>query len=282
MIYFPLKHRLRNRLRSSFLRRWVLTYRHLGLRQDDVMLASYPKSGTTWMAFMLAQLLWRKGREQTLVDSRYLPAIGSHHLAERQLPDGGRLIRTHERFRPSYRKAIYIVRDGRDAVVSMYWHIKRATGMEATFSEFLDSYLAGRFSGAGAWHEHVGGWLESPSFSEGNVHVVRFEDMKRDSARELEKTASFLGVAYNKETIADAVDAGSMDAMRDREKNSEGVTHLESGERIPVVRKGIVGDWRNYFSASDLETFNRQAGQAMLRLGYDLETLEATHKLQHG
>jgi hypothetical protein len=223
------------------------------------------------MAFMLAQLLWQKGREQTLVDSRYLPGIGKHHQAECKLQSGGRVIRTHEPYRPEYRKAIYIVRDGRDVVVSMYWHVKRATGMEADFSDYLTCFLSGELNGAGAWHNHVVGWLDSPAFAAGNVQLVRFEDLKRNAAAELEKTATFLEIEYNAEQIADAIDAGSMESMREREKKSPGVVHFEAGARIPVVRKGIVGDWRNYFSQDDLDRFNEYCGPVMTRLGYGIE-----------
>jgi hypothetical protein len=275
VIHFPLRHRFRNKLRSSFLRDWVIAFRHRQLRENDVFLASFPKSGTTWMAFMLAQLLWQKGREQTLVDSRYLPGIGNQRYAERQLPNGGRVIRTHEPYRPAYRKSIYIVRDGRDVVVSMYWHVKRAMGMEADFSDYLTYFLSGELNGAGAWHDHVAGWLDSPAFAAGNVQLIRFEDLKRNAAAELEKTATFLGIEYNAEQIADAVDAGSMESMREREKKSPGVVHLEAGERIPVVRKGVVGDWRNYFNQDDLDRFNRYCGPVMTRLGYDVKATVA-------
>ena len=77
------------------MRDFVLSYRHRGLLPEDVMLASYPKSGSTWLSFMLAELLWQAGREQTLLDNRYLPQIGKQSRAIRRLPNGGRLIRTH-------------------------------------------------------------------------------------------------------------------------------------------------------------------------------------------
>jgi hypothetical protein len=268
VIHFPFRHRIRNYLRTSALRDWAVNYRHIGLRDDDVVLASYPKSGTTWMAFMLAQLLWKAGGEQTLVDNRFLPAVGRHGQAERRLPSGGRLVRSHEPFRPQYRKAIYVVRDGRDVAVSMYWQAKRVMGMEADFSDYLELFLAGRLTGAGAWAGHVEGWLDSPPFASGNVLVARYEDMKEQPADVLRRAAAFLGVSPSDEKIAEAVEAGSMESMKDREKKSSGVAHLETGEKIPVVRKGVVGDWSNYFSQEDKRAFWQAAGPAMRRLGY--------------
>jgi hypothetical protein len=245
-----------------------VNYRHIGLKADDVILASYPKSGTTWMAFMLAQLLWQAGRQQNLMDDRFLPVIGRHERAERRLPSGGRLIRSHEPFRPDYRKAIYVVRDGRDVAVSMYWHAKRTMGMKADFSEYLKLFLDGRLMGAGAWAAHVKGWLDSPPYASGDVLVARYEDMKEHPDEVLKRASAFLDIAASDETIADAIEAGSLDSMKEREQKSPGVVHLEPGERIPVVRKGIVGDWQNYFNPDDLAKFSAVSEGAMLRLGY--------------
>ncbi|MCC6494486.1 MAG: sulfotransferase domain-containing protein [Pirellulales bacterium] len=276
MITFPLQHRIRNSLRNSFVRDVVVAYRHRGVQPNDVMLATYPKSGTTWLAFMLAQLLWRAGREQKLLDNRFLPIIGKQRYAQRRLPSGGRIIRTHERYRPRYAKSIYVVRDGRDVAVSMYWHMQRATGMQADFSDYLVPYLQGRLSGAGAWHKHVTEWLDCPAYREGRVLLVRYESMKEDAERELRRTAEFLGVTPTNEQIADALEAGSMESMKRQEKASEGIAHLEAGEKIPVVRKGIVGDWQNYFSPADVATFAAFASEAMSRLGYSMSGVPAT------
>jgi hypothetical protein len=220
------------------------------------------------MAFMLAQLLWQAGREQELVDDRFLPSVGRHNRAERRLPSGGRFIRSHEPYRNNYRKAIYVVRDGRDVAVSMYWQTKRVMGMDAPFSDYFKLFLEGRLSGAGAWASHVAGWLDSPAYACGNVLVARYEDMKANPEEVLRRAADFLDVSPTDEQIADAIDAGSIESMKGRERNSSGLVHHESGERIPVVRKGTVGDWSNYFDEEDQRTFWRAAGPAMLRLGY--------------
>ncbi|MBX3432179.1 MAG: sulfotransferase domain-containing protein [Pirellulales bacterium] len=275
----PLQHRIRNRLRSTWLREAVVSYRHRGLLPQDVFLASYPKSGTTWMAFMLAQLLWKAGREQRINDNRFLPAIGQQSSAERTLPDGGRLVRTHERYRSCYRKAVYVVRDGRDAATSMYYQVQRVMGMQATFSEFLPIYLRGRLTGAGAWHDHVNQWRDAPRFAGGSLLVVRYEDMKSDVANELRRTAEFLGVEATEAEIVDAIEAGSMNAMKGVEQRSEGVKHNEQNGSIPVVRKGVVGDWRNHFSEEDLVEFYRYSATAMEKCGYPSST-DAAHYAQ--
>jgi estrone sulfotransferase len=266
-----LVQRVRSELRRSKLRDLVLSYRFRGVTEQDVIFVSYPKSGSTWLTFMLAELIWGEGQDQKITDFRYIPTVPTKHLCERRLPSGGRIMRTHERYRPCCRKVIYMVRDGRDVVASMYYHILRVTGMEADFSTFLDFYLDRRAVGAGLWHEHVLNWIDSPPFRTGGGLLVRYEDMKRDARHELERCAEFLDLECTPEQLDKAVAAGSLDSMRKSEKQTERVTHREKGPEISFVRKGVVGDWANHFSDADLERYYAVSREAMERLGYEME-----------
>jgi hypothetical protein len=255
-------------VRRSALRDAIVWGRHRGLSDRDVMLAAFPKSGSTWLTFMLAELLWQAGSEQTLIDNRFLPEVGKQNQAEHRLPGGGRLIRTHERWRPEYRRAIYVVRDGRDVAVSLYYHLQRSQGMRADFTDYLTAFFEGWLIGAGPWDQHVTGWLDSPAASQGGVLLVRYEDLQADALGQVRRAAQFLDVPASDEQLQAALAAGSKDAMQGREKATAGIAHRESGAKIPVVRKGVVGDWRNHFSPQDLERFERLAGPAMQKLGY--------------
>jgi hypothetical protein len=283
-----LYQRLRARLRRSPLRAGVVAYRFRGLTERDVLFASYPKSGSTWLTFMLSDLIWSAGDRQEITDPRFMPGVGQQHLGEARLPSEGWLLRTHERYRKACRKVIYVARDGRDVAASMYFHVKRVTGMEASFSEFLDYYLNGYFTGAGAWHEHVLGWLDSPCFTTGAGLLVRYEDMKEDVERELRRCAEFLAVEITPERLQRAAAAGSFETMKKTERRTQLIVHREKGEAIPFVRKGITGDWQNHFSDADLQRFKAVARPAMERLGYDAseaadsaEAESAAHAAKH-
>lgn len=269
------RHRLRTGLRRSVIRNWVVAYRFRGVTAQDVLLATYPKSGATWLTFMLSELIWGVGEQQDIMDLRFIPTVGNQRLGVNRLPSGGWLLRTHERYRPCCKKAIYVVRDGRDVAVSLYFQIKRALGMDADFSEFLEYFLAGHFVGAGPWGRHVDEWLDSPCFQNGSGLLVRYEDMQLDARRELERCAEFLDIEATPERVESAIAAGSFDSMRKTEKRSEALVHNEKGPKISFVRKGVVGDWQNHFSAQDLERFNAAARPAMERLGYDLDEVVA-------
>ncbi len=256
-------------MRRTALRKAILAYRFRNVNDRDVLFASYPKSGSTWLTFMVTEMLWGVGEKQEITDSRFVPGVNEKHLSDKRIPSGGWLLRTHERYRPCCKKAIYVVRDGRDVTVSLYFQIQRVFGLEATFSEFLEAYLDGMFVGSGVWHDHVIDWLDSPCNQAGNLLVVRYEDMKEDVRRELRRVSDFLELDASAERVEDAVRLGSLDSMRKTEKRAEVLAHREKGEAIPFVRKGVVGDWENHFSATDLERFNAVARPALERLGYE-------------
>lgn len=264
-----LVQRVRSELRRSKLRDLVLSYRFRGVTDRDVIFVSYPKSGSTWLTFMLAELIWGEGQQQKITDSRFIPTVPLKHLCERRLPGGGRILRTHERYRPCCRKVIYMARDGRDVLTSLYYQIQRVTGLEADFSEFLDFYFDKRAAGAGLWHEHVLNWLDSSPFRTGAGLLVRYEDMKRDARHELERCAEFLELRITPDQLDNAMAVGSLDAMRQSEKRTERVKHREKGDPIAFVRKGVVGDWTNHFSEADLERFDAVSRPAMQRLEYE-------------
>ena len=111
--------RIRARASRTSLRAPLVWGRHLGLDSNDVFLASYPRSGNTLLRFPLAEAI--SGALCTFENvQRIVPEIGVHVYAYPLLPAGGRLIKTHERYRRKYRRAIYIVRDVRDVLLSSF------------------------------------------------------------------------------------------------------------------------------------------------------------------
>jgi len=105
--------------RISSIRAPLIWLQHRGLDPGDVFLASYPRSGQYWLRFQLIEALTSQSGEFDSVD-KLIPKIGAHAGAPALLPGGRRLIQTHETYRKEYKKAIYLVRDVRDVVLSEF------------------------------------------------------------------------------------------------------------------------------------------------------------------
>ena len=111
--------RVRAKVARSKLRVARAWFWHLGVKPQDVFQASYPRSGSTWLRFILFQIL--RGEESGFgnIEQR-IPEIYTHRGVPPILPGGARLIKTHEKYRKDYTKAVFLVRDLRDVVLSCY------------------------------------------------------------------------------------------------------------------------------------------------------------------
>src|SRR5690349_14565733 len=92
---------LRERLQASPVRRLVVARRHAGLTRRDAFVASYPRSGNTWLRFVLADLASGAPVGFETVE-RIVPTVGHHATAPALTAAGGRLIKTHEPHRAAY------------------------------------------------------------------------------------------------------------------------------------------------------------------------------------
>jgi Sulfotransferase domain len=236
----------------------------------DVFLVSYPKSGNTWLKFMLAHLL--SGREADFDrDSAVIADVGSHRSTPRVLPGPGRLIKSHEPYsgpqKRTYHKAIYLIRDGRDVAVSYYYTLIRRGLYEGDFGPFLKLFLGGRVDGYGPWHEHVESWLASPLRKNGSLLVLRYEDLLKEPVEKLSATMEFLGMPVAQERAEETIRAYSADRMRERERLSR-FHEKKKRQDIMFVRTAGSGDWSQTFTAQDEELFSQEAGGVLRRLGY--------------
>jgi hypothetical protein len=242
--------------------------RHADIRPEDAFVASYPKSGTTWLRFMLGQLLSNREMDFDTAETM-IPMVGWHRDAPRVLPGEGRLVKTHESYRNVYRKAVYMVRDARDVVISYYHHQVRQGLFEGDLSTFVARFLDGRTDGYGVWHRHVASWLDSPIDREGGLLVVRYETMRRDPLDTMRQVVSTLGLTLPDEAIRRVIETNTMERMRAKEASATVIK--KKRDDIPIVRRGRPGEWREVLTERDRAAFLRRAGPMLARLRYDTE-----------
>ena len=164
---------------------------------------------------------------------------------------------------------IYVHRDGRDVMVSLYHYMKsfREDFSDLSFSDFIrmDNELDGEpvMSRPAYWAHHVETWLKHP-----NTISIAYESLETDYEATIKKMANFLNIKLN--NTLQTVDLY-------RPKQNQPITTrllkkigLRRGKVSTAVapRKGKSGDWRNHFSEDDLGFFMIKAGDMMRQLGY--------------
>src|ERR1700685_1517671 len=97
-----------------------LAGRNLAVYPDDTFLVSFPRSGNTWIRFLIANLL-NPGIEVSFTNiERLIPDTASKSSRTMKREARPRIIKSHEYFDVRYPKVIYIVRDPRDVALSYY------------------------------------------------------------------------------------------------------------------------------------------------------------------
>lgn len=267
---------LRRRASRTNLRLPLVWFRHWGLNPADVFVASYPRSGSTWLRFLLFEILTRDSAGFDNVN-RVIADVGRHRQSPALLPNGGRLVKTHEAYRDVYQKAIYLVRDPRDVVISEYEYEKAQDRISEDFDSFVMLSLTGRSNGFGPWQEHVISWLESPLARSGRLLVIKFEELRQQTEDVVADVLSFLGVEGDRQAIRDAIANNSVQRMRAKEDRSPQLggasAQKASGDQDRFIRSGSVGGWRARLTEAQTRLIEQCAGSGLARMGYPLEGL---------
>lgn len=228
------------------------------VKDGDVFVVTYPRSGTTWTEQMV-HLLFNSGAQgaQRITDAvpwletlphrpggmaeflKTLPARRrfTSHLPQPLMPslDG------------TTAKIVYVARNPKDVAISTYFHDQSKSGYEGTWQEHFQLFLRGEV-GFGFYFDHVLPWWYA-SQNNPNILFLKYEDMKNDHAGNVAKLAAFLELDADAKLIDKVVAASGFQAMTANENTN--FDWLPQKADVPKhFRKGDIGDWRNYFSAA--------------------------------
>lgn len=248
-------------------------------RADDIYVVTYPRSGTTWMVYML-HLLVHPGRTEFEHINEVCPwferslSIGSHRAEDFEAVPSPRVFKSHLPWGwlPRPGRYVYVVRDGRDVAASYYQFYRRYLGFTGAFDDFFERFLDGQLQYRG-WFEHVQGWRAHGG--DPDVCVVEYEALERDPAQVLGEVARFLGLRVDTSAIQAAVQGASMEKMKAIEARFDHATALliERGVQRGAFIGGR-GERRAGLDARQEAAFSERASRAtgtkQWRLGWFL------------
>jgi hypothetical protein len=269
--------KLRRKLSRTALRAPLIWLRHHGFRPADIFLGSYPRSGTTWTRFVLLEIL--TGQEGGFDEvNGILHGVGNHPTGAPVLPGGGRLLATHEQYRKPYHKAVYLVRDVRDVILSEFAYTTDLEFFKGDLDAFISEFLRKKVNPFGPWQKHVASWLDSPIAGTPNLLPVHYRDLRKNPLEGFTRIAKFLGVNSDPALIQRAIEHNTLAKMKEKEK----VAPQRASVKGRFVRSGEVQGWRAKLTNEQVQFIAEHAGSVLQRLGYPLssETAEAENSLQ--
>ncbi|XP_066285898.1 sulfotransferase 1B1-like [Branchiostoma lanceolatum] len=238
------------------------------IRDGDVVVASYPKTGTNWLIEIVVKILRAAGKTEESSDTIQVGPMelkrptatqpGYMKLAELPSP---RLVWTHLpiQFAPNgiskpqnKVKVLVPMRNPKDTAVSAFHFFKKSmlikgVNLDLRWEDFAQEFSAGTVPN-GDFCDYVSGWWQmrdDPHFL-----FLKYEDMKKDLLSAVKTIVTFLEVDLDESTVKDIAEASTFDNMKPDLDNST------IPPRRHVARKGIVGDWKNYFSTEESEAFD--------------------------
>lgn len=258
-------------------------------RDDDIIIATYAKAGTTWMQQIIAQLLF-DGEEDMEVaemspwmDLRIPPKEVKLPAVEAQ---------THRWFLKTHlpvdalvyapeAKYIYIARDGRDVVWSFYNHHANANEgwydalnntpgragppidkpVDDVREYFLEWLEKDGFPIWSLW-ENMRSWWEIRHLP--NLMLLHFNDLKADMPGEIRRMAAFLNIDINEEKWPAIIEHCSFHYMKANATKSVplGGAFWEGGAQT-FINKGTNGRWRDILSDDDNRLYEETARQEL-------------------
>jgi len=254
----------RNRARD-----WVsreVGFRLLDARADDRFLASFPRSGSTWLRAVLCNLVVPWGRADPDVFNALIPGVTIRGALRARSLHAPRIISTHMPYRAGLPRAVYLVRDGRDALVSYYHYriLRNGARRDVTFARFFDEHMSG--TQGERWHDNATQWIRVGRVELGaRLHVVRYEDLLASPLAAVRALCHFLEVDACDPEIEKALRDASLETMRAVEERRMGgpVERARSFYRSGEARNGT-----RWFDDAMLERFAGEAGDALDLCGY--------------
>lgn len=247
------------------------------VRDNDLFVVSYPKSGTNWVR-QIVHLLLHEGVQG---DKRLHETVP---LLEKEASDGKlttpnqgserRCFISHlphhlmPGVKSSRARYIVVVRNPKDCAVS-YFHFMASRSdlqYQGKWDDFFPLFLHGQVP-YGLWFDHVTAWWQA-SQQAPNILFVTYEELQKDLTAAVNRMAHFMDIPLTPALCASVVAQSRFTAMAANPKVN--AASSQAGYSNRILRKGEIGDWRNHFTPAQNAQFDALYQAKMAGTGLNL------------
>ncbi|MEJ0095983.1 MAG: sulfotransferase domain-containing protein [Methylocella sp.] len=230
---------------------------------EDIFIVSYPKSGATWFQNLIAGVVYG-------VNTKFSPPALTHELT----PDvhynayyrryaTTMLFKSHALPCPDYRRVVYLLRDGRDVMVSYHRYREAIDKTKIDFLKFVspetDLFPC-------HWGEHADAWAKNPHAA--RILLIKYEDLVHEPVKQLERFCLFAGIVRDAEHLLAVAETNSFRNLREKEAQM-GFGRADHAIGGPFFfRRGVVGSHKDEMPPEVAKVFLSHAGETLRRCGY--------------
>lgn len=250
----PIDRLVSKRLREQHF--YPTTY----IKENDIIIAGFPKSGNTWMQNLISGVLY--GIDSTLLPDR---------LTQELVPEITKgyykrilnfvCFKSHDLPKPEYRKIIHLVRDGRDAMAS-YYHFRKGLGYNETYKQHI---IEGQNVYPCKWHLYNEKWIENPYNSD--IITIRYEDLLKNPLIEMQRICKFIGVERQNELILRSIEGNSFKNMQKKEETFKKHSNIWPDDK-KFFRKGKIGSYKEEIPKELVKYFENESHLILSHFGY--------------
>ena len=244
--------------------------RLVSVRSADSFIVSYPRSGNTWVRFLVYRMLAPQEESSFRSLQGFVPDIYKVPRRAIDAMDGGRILKSHEPFDPRYPRVLYLVRDPRAVAVSYFYYQQRAGLLDPAqeLQRFVDAFVRGAVDGFGTWQENVESWLSTRGTRDSFL-LIRYEDLLARPHHHALRIAEFLRLSPSEEVVRQAVQDASFKSLLGVEKRAlDSVNDPNADPDITFMRKGSVDAWTQEMDPAVAALIEREFGATMQKLDY--------------
>ncbi len=261
-VFRPIRRRLRRLSEDQFKTRLRESANLIPFNDsvdEDIFLVGYPKSGNTWFRQMVAGIVFGVDPEFApfALVSDLVPGPMQRYYKRYVTPS---FFKTHYLPERRFRNVVYLVRDGRDVMVSYFHHLNSIRG-ETSWTDVVRGKVPDEVS----WHKHVDAWLSNPF--DARILTIKYEDLQSDCVSQLRRFCEYAGIQRSDSFLEQLVTKTSFEKLQ-RKEEIYGVNHPDWPKDKRFFRRGKVGSHVDEMPAEVLDVFLNHAQSTLQRLGY--------------